>query len=166
MLVAALGSTSTSNSNSNHRGKIAKHIEKHVFNWTILRFCRRKMMAFWEHRTFRHTYTMRVANVSCFLRHNPKIVDDLLTKVLSPKNLVFDPPWALKPELWQLAFEKAAFNSLRREHAVVVAAGDSVLQCSRCKSRKIAYTEMQTRSADEPSTVFAFCTHCHKRWKQ
>ena len=37
--------------------------------------------------------------------------------------------------------------------------------CIRCKSKYVDYTERQTRSADEPMTVFLRCLNCEKRWK-
>lgn len=41
----------------------------------------------------------------------------------------------------------------------------SLFTCSRCKSIKTTSTQKQTRSADEPMTVFVFCLNCGKRWK-
>jgi len=41
----------------------------------------------------------------------------------------------------------------------------SLFTCNRCKSTKTTSTQKQTRSADEPMTVFVFCTNCGKRWK-
>jgi transcription elongation factor S-II len=41
----------------------------------------------------------------------------------------------------------------------------SLFTCGRCKSTKTTSTQKQTRSADEPMTVFVFCTNCGKRWK-
>lgn len=38
-------------------------------------------------------------------------------------------------------------------------------QCGKCKSKKIASTQKQMRSADEPMTTFFHCTNCHNRWK-
>jgi transcription elongation factor S-II len=41
----------------------------------------------------------------------------------------------------------------------------SLFTCSRCKSVKTTSTQKQTRSADEPMTVFVLCINCGKRWK-
>lgn len=41
----------------------------------------------------------------------------------------------------------------------------SLFTCGRCKSTKTTSTQKQTRSADEPMTVFVFCLNCGKRWK-
>jgi len=38
-------------------------------------------------------------------------------------------------------------------------------QCGKCKQRKVAYSQAQTRSADEPMTTFCECMACGNRWK-
>ncbi|PFH60552.1 hypothetical protein XA68_10795 [Ophiocordyceps unilateralis] len=39
------------------------------------------------------------------------------------------------------------------------------LECSRCKKKRVSYTQAQTRSADEPMTTFCECMNCGHRWK-
>jgi len=41
---------------------------------------------------------------------------------------------------------------------------DSVTQC-RCGSFKVLEQSMQTRSADEGTTSFYYCTACQRHWK-
>jgi len=41
----------------------------------------------------------------------------------------------------------------------------SLFTCGRCKSVKTTSTQKQTRSADEPMTVFVLCLNCNNRWK-
>jgi transcription elongation factor S-II len=41
----------------------------------------------------------------------------------------------------------------------------SLLICGKCKKNNVVYSEMQTRSADEPMTTFAYCQECGHRWK-
>jgi DNA-directed RNA polymerase subunit M/transcription elongation factor TFIIS len=38
--------------------------------------------------------------------------------------------------------------------------------CTRCHKRECTYYEMQTRSADEPMTIFINCLNCGKNWRQ
>ena len=42
---------------------------------------------------------------------------------------------------------------------------DGILKCPKCKGMKTEYTEVQTRSADEPTTKKCFCNDCGYRWK-
>lgn len=37
--------------------------------------------------------------------------------------------------------------------------------CRRCQSTNTSYHQVQTRSSDEPMTVFLHCKDCGKRWK-
>lgn len=46
----------------------------------------------------------------------------------------------------------------------IVEVPDSVTQC-RCGSYKVLERSMQTRSADEGTTSFYFCTACQRHWK-
>ena len=37
-------------------------------------------------------------------------------------------------------------------------------KCHKCKTRKCTYYELQTRSADEPMTIFVNCLNCKYKW--
>ena len=37
--------------------------------------------------------------------------------------------------------------------------------CKNCKKRRCTINQMQTRSADEPMTVFITCQNCKTTWK-
>ena len=39
-------------------------------------------------------------------------------------------------------------------------------RCSGCQKKMCSYYELQTRSADEPMTIFIKCLNCGKQWKQ
>ena len=39
-------------------------------------------------------------------------------------------------------------------------------KCRRCLKRECTYYELQTRSADEPMTIFITCLNCGKEWRQ
>lgn len=38
-------------------------------------------------------------------------------------------------------------------------------KCGKCKSRECKYSQAQTRSADEPMTVFVSCLSCGNQWR-
>jgi len=46
------------------------------------------------------------------------------------------------------------------------AQGTDMFPCGKCKSRNCSYTQRQTRSADEPMTIFLRCLECNHRWRQ
>ncbi|KAK3066852.1 transcription elongation factor TFIIS [Teratosphaeriaceae sp. CCFEE 6253] len=41
----------------------------------------------------------------------------------------------------------------------------TTMTCGKCRESRVAYTQAQTRAADEPMTTFCECTNCGNRWK-
>jgi len=41
----------------------------------------------------------------------------------------------------------------------------ALFKCGKCGKRRTTYTQLQTRSADEPMTTFVLCLDCGNRWK-
>ncbi|CAH2285217.1 transcription elongation factor A 1 isoform X1 [Pelobates cultripes] len=54
-----------------------------------------------------------------------------------------------------------------REHQMARTGGTEtdLFSCGKCKKKNCTYTQVQTRSADEPMTTFVFCNECGNRWK-
>ncbi|KAJ8268625.1 hypothetical protein COCON_G00137970 [Conger conger] len=54
-----------------------------------------------------------------------------------------------------------------REHQMARTGGTEtdLFTCGKCKKKRCTYTQVQTRSADEPMTTFVFCNDCGNRWK-
>jgi transcription elongation factor S-II len=61
------------------------------------------------------------------------------------------------------AFTKEAIN----EHQMGVQEGTptDMFKCTKCNKYNCTYSQVQTRSADEPMTTFVFCRECGNRWK-
>ena len=81
-----------------------------------------------------------------------------------PEDLAFLDAQTMFPEHWkELIDEKYKRDKIlyevRTEHAT------DIYQCGRCRKRMCTYYELQTRSADEPTTIFVTCLNCGKRWK-
>ena len=43
---------------------------------------------------------------------------------------------------------------------------EGVLQCKRCKSKRVISCQTQSRRADEPMTTVAQCSKCKVRWTE
>ncbi|KAK2953711.1 putative DNA-directed RNA polymerase III subunit RPC10 [Blattamonas nauphoetae] len=61
---------------------------------------------------------------------------------------------------------KKVDDVLGTEESMANAPKTTMCQCPRCGNREAFHFEMQTRSADEPSTHFYKCTKCHLNWKE
>ncbi|XP_023598237.1 transcription elongation factor A protein 2 [Trichechus manatus latirostris] len=62
---------------------------------------------------------------------------------------------------------KAMTREAIREHQMARAGGThtDLFTCGRCKRKSCTYTQVQTRSSDEPMTTFVVCNECGNRWK-
>jgi len=75
-------------------------------------------------------------------------------------------------ELGERSGHQAIVQKLNAEKAKVddmLAAGRKersagFIKCGKCKSAEVDVEQKQTRSADEPMTLFALCTNCGARW--
>ena len=148
---------------------MAEHLERCVYNWTV-RTCRRDgIPRYWEHPAFLYRYTTKALSLHFNLTNpkNPELFQRVLAKDMGLKRLVVASPAELFPALWEPVFEQVAHKQLRRQLTVDAdAAPDGAFTCRRCKSKKTTFVLLQTRSADEPMTVYCQCLACQSRWKQ
>jgi transcription elongation factor S-II len=68
------------------------------------------------------------------------------------------------PEQWQQLADKQLVREQKILEGNKSQATDEY-KCNRCHKRECTYYEQQTRSADEPMTIFITCLNCGKRWK-
>jgi DNA-directed RNA polymerase subunit M/transcription elongation factor TFIIS len=69
------------------------------------------------------------------------------------------------PERWKEIDERNQLR-LKAAYEIKLVPMSDMIKCSRCKSKKVSYYELQTRSGDEASTLFMNCLICGKKWKQ
>lgn len=60
-------------------------------------------------------------------------------------------------------FTKEAIDDAQM--AVTTGTPTDLFKCGKCGKRHCTYTQVQTRSADEPMTTFVYCQECGNRWK-
>eukprot|EP00939_MAST-03C_sp_MAST-3C-sp1_P003127 g3127.t1 len=63
------------------------------------------------------------------------------------------------------AVEKYRHEAGTDIHKAPVGATTAEFKCEKCGQRKCTYTEIQTRSADEPMTTFVTCQECKFEWR-
>ena len=73
--------------------------------------------------------------------------------------------YQLFEERWKESFLQQQIREKRQLEGNKSMATDQFL-CTRCHKRECTYYEMQTRSADEPMTIFITCLNCGKHWRQ
>lgn len=73
--------------------------------------------------------------------------------------------YELYPSRWKESFDNQQTREKTQLEGNRAMATDQFL-CTRCWKRECTYYEMQTRSADEPMTIFITCVNCGKHWRQ
>ena len=83
-----------------------------------------------------------------------------------PLNTIpFMTSYEMFPEHWFALKDKL----LQREQKILEgnkSRATDQFKCRRCQKRECTYYELQTRSADEPMTIFITCLNCGKEWRQ
>lgn len=117
------------------------------FRWSDIRF----------RRLYLRKFRMMVANVSV-------LRDMVQNGSLASENTAFVDHQHLQPELYRPFIEAKQKRETLSRLADTEEKHDGILKCEKCSSFKTRYTELQTRSADEPMTVFAMCLECDHHW--
>jgi len=89
---------------------------------------------------------------------NKTLLPALISGALSGQVIAFLKMFQLHPQRWKYLIDK---NNLRDDTLYTINTTDSY-KCGRCGLSKHTYYITQTRSADEPATIFYTCINCKK----
>ena len=145
-------------------------LEMGIFNASLDEAKRRMIPLTWEHETFKWIYTMISKRTASNFQPNSYVGNNHLIERWKDGEFTLDAighwtPYELNPVHWKDLKDQ----QFRREQRILegnLAMATDRFRCSRCKKKLCSYYELQTRSADEPMTIFISCLNCGKRWKQ
>ena len=144
--------------------KTSTNLEKAIYNYALKEAELRKIVKKWENPLFLQLYTDRLFSIYMNMK-NEKILQSLKSKELLPVTFAFMTHQEMNPEHWKELLEKKRLIDKSKYNTDLVANTD-MFTCSRCKSKKCNYYTLQTRSADEPETIFITCLDCGRNWKR
>ena len=141
------------------------NLEKGIFNFAIKEANTRKIIKKWENPLFTQLYIDRLRSVYINLKNNILLIQQIKNKEISPKILATMTHQEFNPEHWKDFIEKKMKRDASKYNTKIEASTD-MFTCKKCKSKKCTYYELQTRSADEPMTIFVSCLDCGAHFKK
>ncbi|KAM4691494.1 transcription elongation factor A protein 2 isoform 2-T2 [Rhinophrynus dorsalis] len=113
---------------------------------------------------YKNRIRSRIANLKD--SKNPDLRKNVLCGIITPEQIaVMSCEEMASNELKEM--RKAMTKAAIQEHQMAKTGGTQtdLFTCSKCKKKNCTYTQVQTRSADEPMTTFVVCNECGNRWK-
>ena len=149
--------------------KIVKRIERGIYNYSLEKAEENNIIKLWDNKLFRQIYIDKCRTIYTNLKgtsyvHNKRLLSRLYEKEFKPRELAFMAPQHIFPEVWKDLLDL----KYKRDKVLYETKPEAMtdqFKCGRCKKNKCSYFELQTRSADEPMTIFITCINCGKRWK-
>ena len=145
-------------------------LERGVYNATLDDAKKHMIPLTWEHETFRWMYKM-IAKRTITNFHpdsyigNKSLIERWKEGEFTLESIGKWSPYDLNPANWKDLKDQ----QFRRDKRILegnMAMATDRFRCSQCKKKMCSYYELQTRSADEPMTIFISCLNCGKHWKQ
>ena len=143
--------------------KKAINLEKGIFNYAIKEANNHKIVKKWENPPFVQLYTDRMRSVYINLK-NPDLLKQIQDGEVASQTVAFMTHQEFNPTHWKALIDQKIKRDASKFTTNIEASTD-MFTCKRCKSKRCTYYELQTRSADEPATIFVTCLDCGKHWK-
>jgi DNA-directed RNA polymerase subunit M/transcription elongation factor TFIIS len=145
-------------------------LEKQIFLAALEEAAKKHIFAHWKNPLFTEIHDYRQYKLFSNLHpqspvNNKRLLKRVKAEELTMADLARLEDMELFPENWK----RLQDQQLVREQSLLegkAAAATDMFKCGRCGKRETTYYEMQTRSADEPMTIFITCVNCGKKWKQ
>ncbi len=143
--------------------KDALNLEKGIYNWTVKEATSKKVVKKWDNPYFVQIYFDHLRSVYNNLK-NDKLINMVKNGDIKSHQIAFMTHQEMCPEKWEELIKAKSIRDKNKFEQNFEAATDT-FTCRKCRSKKCTYYQMQTRSADEPMTIYVTCLECFTRWK-
>ena len=141
----------------------ASNLEKGVYNWTLKECDTRRIIKQWENNEFVQIYIDHLRSI--YINLKTKNIINLITSGKHKSyEIAFMSHQELCPEKWDEYIKAKSIRDKYKFEQNIEAMTDT-FTCRSCKSNKCSFYQLQTRSADEPMTIFITCLECGNRWR-
>jgi len=135
--------------------KTSKNIENSIYNFSI------------EYATINNTpyiiesiYETKINEIYDLLNKKNNLIQILNNNKIDSKNIAFMKPEELDPDKYESIIKKKELEEYNKNTE-----SNNTFTCSKCKQSKVKISQLQTRSGDEPPTIFVKCLECGHTFK-
>ena len=149
---------------------LRRKIELSIYNYSINKSIDNNIIPSWSNNLFKSIYVNKSKSIYTNLDYksyvnNKAFYEKVLNEQIDISTIANLKPLDTKPENWIKIIEE----DKRKEEIIKACENEAatkrfVCPNKKCKARKSIYNEVQTRSGDEPMTLFITCLVCGKRW--
>ena len=143
------------------------NLEKSTHNWAVKKTESLHDVPASDNVRHMQRYKHKFLEIQKSLKHSPTLKNRIVTGQLKTNKALELPPESLWPGgPYAKTKERGIKRDMAKDYNV---AHDKdykgIFKCEKCREYKTTYYQMQTRSADEPMTVFVTCHVCKLTWK-
>jgi len=148
----------------------ARKIEMSIYNYAIKNATSNYIFSNWDNQDFITIYVNKSKSLISNLCKEYGVNNSQISSILKKKKTKLEKIaelsyYELFPKNWQAILdEKIKIEQMKKE--AIQASATDMFKCFKCYKRKCTYFELQTRSADEPMTIFITCLECGNKWKE
>lgn len=143
-------------------------IEKSIKNYSVLQGNSKGISCKWDNKSFLRIYSDKARQLlmnldrNCDSIKNKGLYKKVISGKINTKDLVGLTPEELYPAHWKKLRQE--FNEKETVLETFKPKFSTEFKCGKCKQKKTTHYSVQTRSSDEPSTIFVECVNCGNRW--
>ena len=142
--------------------KNSLNLEKGIFNYSLKEADQRKIVKKWDNKQFIQIYVDRLRSIMINLKG--QVLQQIKDGTIKAHVVAFMTHQELSPERWSVMIETKTKRD-KNKFETTISASTDLFTCRKCKGNQCTYYQMQTRSADEPMSVYISCILCGNRWK-
>jgi DNA-directed RNA polymerase subunit M/transcription elongation factor TFIIS len=143
------------------------NLEKSTHNWAVTKTISLHDVPACDNHRHMGRYKQKFVQIQKNLRESPDLISRIVTGRVKTSRVMELNPERLWPEG---PYAEAKLAGITRDMKKEFKPTDhkdyvGLFKCWKCRGYKTTYYELQTRSADEPMTVFITCHDCDITWK-
>lgn len=132
----------------------SRNLEIGILNYCLKEAANRNVKPrTWDNTFFVQIYVDRLWSIYSNIKDNADLIEQIQSCKLQAHKVAFMSHYELKPEKWAKLIDAKSKRDKNKFENNMEAATDT-FTCRKCKSKKCTYIQLQTRSADEPMSVY------------